>query len=42
MIRPSELIERKRDGKELAGDEVVELVLGMRAETCRTISSRRS
>ncbi len=28
MIRPAELIERKRDGKELAGEEIRELVLG--------------
>ena len=28
MIRPAELIERKRDGKELAGEEIAELVLG--------------
>ncbi len=28
MIRPAELIERKRDGEELADDEIAELVLG--------------
>ena len=28
MIRPAELIERKRDGEELAPDELAELVLG--------------
>ncbi len=28
MIRPAELIERKRDGEELVGDEIAELVLG--------------
>jgi pyrimidine-nucleoside phosphorylase len=28
MIRPAELIERKRDGQELADDEIAELVLG--------------
>ena len=27
MIRPAELIERKRDGEELAGEEIAELVL---------------
>ena len=28
MIRPAELIQRKRDGEELAADELAELVLG--------------
>jgi pyrimidine-nucleoside phosphorylase len=28
MIRPAELIERKRDGRELSADELAELVLG--------------
>src|SRR5207253_5837846 len=28
MIRPAELIQRKRDGEELRGDEIFELVLG--------------
>jgi pyrimidine-nucleoside phosphorylase len=28
MIRPAELIQRKRDGQELSADEIVELVLG--------------
>jgi pyrimidine-nucleoside phosphorylase len=28
MIRPADIIERKRDGQELAADEVAELVLG--------------
>ena len=28
MIRPAELIQRKRDGGELDADEVAELVLG--------------
>ena len=28
MIRPAELIQRKRDGEELGGDELRELVLG--------------
>ena len=28
MIRPAELIERKRDGEELAADELGELLLG--------------
>ena len=28
MIRPAELIERKRDGEELATDEISELILG--------------
>ena len=28
MIRPAELIERKRNGDELAGDEISELILG--------------
>ena len=28
MILPAELIQRKRDGQELAGEEITELVLG--------------
>ena len=28
MIRPAELIQRKRDGEELADDELAELILG--------------
>ncbi len=28
MIRPAELIQRKRDGEELSGEEIAELVLG--------------
>jgi thymidine phosphorylase len=28
VIRPAELIQRKRDGEELAADEIAELVLG--------------
>ena len=28
MIRPAELIQRKRDGEELAADEISELILG--------------
>ena len=28
MIRPAELIERKRDGRELTAEEISELVLG--------------
>ena len=28
MIRPAELIQRKRDGQELTADELAELILG--------------
>ena len=28
MIRPAELIQRKRDGEELSAEEIAELVLG--------------
>ena len=28
MIRPAELIQRKRDGEELSDDELAELILG--------------
>ena len=28
MIRPAELIQRKRDGEELSAEEISELVLG--------------
>ena len=28
MIRPAELIERKRDGDRLTADEITELILG--------------
>ena len=28
MIRPAELIQRKRDGEELGSDEIAELILG--------------
>ena len=34
MIRPAELIQRKRDGEELPDDELAELILGYATRGC--------